>query len=543
MDQSRDENDTHKIQEADSSNNHDGCEDETQELKSNSKYDKRLVIKLAILSLASFPPEAFYTFYSLFAVPLQLKLGIPIGLTLIPMIIASVIGLFLTPIIGNLSDQCTSRIGRRRPFIIVLFIINLISAAMISYSRIIGDKLWPHHLLIGRILLIIGLIIDMICCCMLLSPARAFVMDAAPIDIQVIANSLITCSAGIGAVAITAISGINWRETPLAKVFGGQVEVVFILIAAICIIVMLIATVSYAEVPYVIVDSTEALTHKSSSRKNSDDLKISTMDSEDSNPVQLMVIQHDQTEVTNDSTEDKPQVITAEEISSWNHFYQTYYFAKTMPKELVILWMGVFLSCTAYIAFTSFLTDFLGQSVYHGNPLAAKNSTALYRYNHGVSIGSWGLLGCTAFSIVYSLALGQITKYVGAVPLLVIGYSVTGIGTLVIALTNQVIVILCMAALQGIGLASAYTLLFAILASYHDYFTKIKDSRWSFRELGLDISLLTVSLSLSCIITGCFLGAIVALVRSSRAAMIFSSICNGLCAVNCIFIFKVPNDA
>ncbi|EDV27807.1 uncharacterized protein TRIADDRAFT_53855 [Trichoplax adhaerens] len=391
MDQSRDENDTHRIQEADSSNNHDGSEDETQELKSNSKYDKRLVIKLAILSLASFPPEAFYTFYSVFAVPLQLKLGIPIGLTLIPMIIASVIGLFLTPIIGNLSDQCTSRIGRRRPFIIVLFIINLISAAMISYSRIIGDKLWPHHLLIGRILLIIGLIIDMICCCMLLSPARAFVMDAAPIDIQ---DQL-------------------EKKTPLAKVFGGQVEVVFILIAAICIIVMLIATVSYAEVPYVIVDSTEALTHKSSSRKNSDDLKISTMDSEDSNPVQLMVIQHDQTEVTNDSTEDKPQVITAEEISSWNHFYQTYYFAKTMPKELVILWMGVFLSCTAYIAFTSFLTDFLGQSVYHGNPLAAKNSTALYRYNHGVSIGSWGLLGCTAFSIVYSLALGQITKYVG----------------------------------------------------------------------------------------------------------------------------------
>ncbi|EDV18826.1 uncharacterized protein TRIADDRAFT_9611, partial [Trichoplax adhaerens] len=69
---------------------------------------------------------------------LQLKLGIPIGLTLIPVIVATVIGLFLTPIIGNLSDQCTSRIGRRRPFIIVLFIINLISAAMISYSRIIG---------------------------------------------------------------------------------------------------------------------------------------------------------------------------------------------------------------------------------------------------------------------------------------------------------------------------------------------------------------------------------------------------------------------
>ncbi|RDD36020.1 hypothetical protein TrispH2_011935, partial [Trichoplax sp. H2] len=99
MDQSRDENDTYKIQEVDGSNNHDGSEDETQELKSNSKYDKRLVIKLAILSLASFPPEVLYKFYSVFAVALQLKLGIPIGLTLIPVIVATVIGLFLTPII------------------------------------------------------------------------------------------------------------------------------------------------------------------------------------------------------------------------------------------------------------------------------------------------------------------------------------------------------------------------------------------------------------------------------------------------------------
>ncbi|EDV18827.1 uncharacterized protein TRIADDRAFT_62707 [Trichoplax adhaerens] len=203
------------------------------------------------------------------------------------------------------------------------------------------------------------------------------------------------------------------RETPLAKVFGGQVEVVFILIATISIVVMLIATISYTELPYAIIDSTEALTHKSSSRKNSDDLKISTMDSKTSDSIQSSVKQNDQMATINVSTEDKPQALTAEEISSWNHLYQTYYFAKTMPKELIILWMISFFSSSSYIGFTSFLTDFIGQSIYHGNPLAAENSTALHRYNRGVSVGSWGLLGCTIISIVYSLALERITKYIG----------------------------------------------------------------------------------------------------------------------------------
>ncbi|EDV27808.1 uncharacterized protein TRIADDRAFT_53856 [Trichoplax adhaerens] len=480
MDQSRDENDIHRIQELDGNNNHDGSEDETQELKSNSKYDKRLLIKLAILSLASFPPEVLYKFYSVFAVPLQLKLGIPIGLTLIPMIIATVIGLFLSPII------------------------------------------------------------DMACCFILFVPTRAFVIEAAPNDMQVIANSLITCSAGIGTITVTVISGIDWRETPLAKVFGGQVEVVFILIATISIVVMLIATISYTELPYAIIDSTEALTYKLSSRKSSNDLKISTMDSKTSDSIQSSVKQNDQMATINVSTEDKPQALTAEEISSWNHLYQTYYFAKTMPKELFILWMISFFSSSSYIGFTSFLTDFVGQSIYHGNPLAAENSTALHRYNRGVSVGSWGLLGCTILSIVYSLALERITKYIDRI--LAIGFSIGGIGALVIGLTNQVIVVLCMVALQGIGFSSGYTLIFSILASYHHYFAKIKDNRWNFRELGLDVSLFFVGINLACIITGCSLGVIVSLVHSSRAAMIFSGVLNEICAVMSLFIFRVPND-
>ncbi|EDV27806.1 uncharacterized protein TRIADDRAFT_53854 [Trichoplax adhaerens] len=346
---------------------------------------------------------------------------------------------------------------------------------------------------------------------------------------------------------------INWKETPLVKIFGGQIEVAFILIASIGIVVILIATTSYAEVPYTIIGSTDVLIHKSSSRKSSDDLNMFAKDCKTYSSIQSTVIQKDQMEITDNLTDDKLQAITAKEISNWNHLYQTYYFTKTMPKELLILWIASFFSWLSYNSFAYFLTDFVGQSIYHGNPLAAENSTALHRYDRGVSAGSWGFLGCTVVSVVYSLTLGRITKYIafkynklvifaGADRLLLIGYSIASIATLIMVLTNQVIVVLCMAALQGFGFASTFTLPYAILASYHNYFTKTKDKRWNFRELGLDISLLFVSANLACIITGCCLSVIIALVESSKVAMIFSSVSSGLCAVTCIFIIRVPNN-
>jgi Na+/melibiose symporter-like transporter len=46
-------------------------------------------------------------------------------------------GFFFCPIIGRISDNCQSRFGRRKPFILILSLIILISLALIYYSQVL----------------------------------------------------------------------------------------------------------------------------------------------------------------------------------------------------------------------------------------------------------------------------------------------------------------------------------------------------------------------------------------------------------------------
>ena len=183
-----------------------GDEDDASKLK--TRYNKASVLKLVILSLSAFGAEFFYIYFDMYAIPLQLKAGIPMALSSLPGLIATVIGLFLTPLISNMSDRCSLRWGRRRPFLIVLFVITLASNTIVTFGRTIGLDITPGDYLIGQILIFTGLCIAMIFGTTLLSIVRAYVMDSASIDMQVLANSLITCMSSFGVITSTILSGL-----------------------------------------------------------------------------------------------------------------------------------------------------------------------------------------------------------------------------------------------------------------------------------------------------------------------------------------------
>lgn len=47
-------------------------------------------------------------------------------------------GLIVQPVIGAFSDKCTSRLGKRRPFIIVAGFLTCLSMVGVAYAREIG---------------------------------------------------------------------------------------------------------------------------------------------------------------------------------------------------------------------------------------------------------------------------------------------------------------------------------------------------------------------------------------------------------------------
>ena len=182
--------------------------DENQAYKFQTKAHKASILKLVILSLSAFGTELFFVFYDMYAIPLQLRVDIPIALSTLPGLIATIIGFFFTPIISNISDRCSLGLGRRRPFLIVLFIISLTSDLIVTFGRVIGLSISPGHYLISQILIMTGLCIAMISSVTLSAIARAYVMDSACINMQVLANSIITCMASLGVITSTTLAGL-----------------------------------------------------------------------------------------------------------------------------------------------------------------------------------------------------------------------------------------------------------------------------------------------------------------------------------------------
>lgn len=74
------------------------------------------------LSAAVMGIEFSYAAETAFVSPTLLKIGVKHQHMTLVWALSPLVGFFLTPILGSVSDRCRSNMGRRRPFIIILSI-------------------------------------------------------------------------------------------------------------------------------------------------------------------------------------------------------------------------------------------------------------------------------------------------------------------------------------------------------------------------------------------------------------------------------------
>jgi len=76
-----------------------------------------------------------------YGTPYLLSLGLPKSLTALVWLAGPLSGLIIQPLIGFYSDKCSSKYGRRRPYIVAGTVLVVFSILMISYSKEIGSLL------------------------------------------------------------------------------------------------------------------------------------------------------------------------------------------------------------------------------------------------------------------------------------------------------------------------------------------------------------------------------------------------------------------
>ena len=202
-------------------------------MKLNTK--RTVLIGFAFLSIC-----AFWQMYDNL-VPLILTNTFHIDKTISGAIMAAdnVLALFLLPLFGGLSDRCSSRLGRRRPFILfgtlaaVALMLGLPLIADSYHVQAAPFKLYLFIALLGCLLVAMGTY---------RSPAVALMPDVTPKPLRSKANAIINLMGSIGGIVYLIITTFLYKTKsdtyisyfPLFAIVGG------IMLAALLVVMLLV---------------------------------------------------------------------------------------------------------------------------------------------------------------------------------------------------------------------------------------------------------------------------------------------------------------
>lgn len=109
------------------------------------KYRKKARIELIRVSAAVMGIEFSYAAETAFVSPTLLKIGVEHRHMTLVWALSPLVGFFLTPILGSVSDKCRLNLGRRRPFIILLSIGVLMGNFYFPLFRSTQNKLMKYN--------------------------------------------------------------------------------------------------------------------------------------------------------------------------------------------------------------------------------------------------------------------------------------------------------------------------------------------------------------------------------------------------------------
>jgi len=174
-------------------------------MKLNTK--RTVLVGFAFLAICS-----FWQMYDNL-IPLMLTNTFHVDETISGAIMAAdnVLALFLLPLFGGLSDKCRSKLGRRRPFILVG---TLMAVCLMVGLPLINDSYHatPSPVKLGGFVVLLGLLL--ISMATYRSPAVALMPDVTPKPLRSKANAIINLMGAVGGVIYLLITSVLYRTTP-----------------------------------------------------------------------------------------------------------------------------------------------------------------------------------------------------------------------------------------------------------------------------------------------------------------------------------------
>ncbi|XP_023931348.1 proton-associated sugar transporter A-like [Lingula anatina] len=255
-------------------------------------------IQLILLSAAVCGIEFCYAAETAFVSPCLLKLGIHVSYMTMVWCLSPLFGFFMGPLLGTLSDRCRLKLGRRRPFILILSAGIVLGLILVPNGRDLGFLMGDTHAswnidsaenttqfpdqnhantseitpetytgkyyrgpdmersrfieqhINGLIITIIGVVFLDFSCDACQAPCRSYLLEVTTEQDHATGLTIFTMVAGLGGSIGYLMGGINWNAVGDSNGdFFEHVRIVFSIVLFLFIMCVLITITRFREIP------------------------------------------------------------------------------------------------------------------------------------------------------------------------------------------------------------------------------------------------------------------------------------------------------
>ncbi|KAG8131191.1 hypothetical protein E2320_017748 [Naja naja] len=205
-------------------------------------------------STIMFGREFCYAVEAAFVTPVLLTVGLPKSLYSFVWLISPILGFLLQPVVGLVSDRCTSRWGKRRPFILILGLLMLLGMALYLngdavISVLVVDRgTWKTWAIIITML---GVVLFDFAADFIDGPIKAYLFDVFTHQDKQKGLHYHALLTGLGGALGYLTGAIDWGATILGKYLGSEFHVMFFFGALVFLLCLVVHLCSIPEVPLV----------------------------------------------------------------------------------------------------------------------------------------------------------------------------------------------------------------------------------------------------------------------------------------------------
>lgn len=281
---------------------------------------------------------------------------------------------------------------------------------------------------------------------------------------------------GVGGCIGYLIGAIDWNGTMLGELLGGNINTVFILVTVIFVLCLAVTVGSFREIPLPLMERDELLqplteravteqrqrtTVEKGFRPMKDiaDALLLELEGDDSEPSdRTALLSYSEKEpLMGDFLQEKPK-------SSAKEFLRITF---RIPATLAVLCVTNLFCWMSHISYSLYFTDFVGEKVFGGDPMAHSDSDEYALYIEGVRYGCFGMAIYSIACSTYSCTIERLIRVFRARNVYSGGLLIDFVGMLLMAMFPSKVTVYVFSVTGGIVGALLFTMPYIILAKYH----------------------------------------------------------------------------